>query len=292
VDVVVSFPADPQSVAAVQPGDGALDHPTEDAQAGAVLPASFGDHRGNASRPDEAPVLVVVVAPVSEQGIRAPTGPANDTDDRRGLVEQGQQLGTSLRLPPVSDTASGMPWPSVRTWCLLPGRARSTGLGSLLGLCGPPGRERSRSPPATSRASSLPAASPAAPGAVRRDAGLVPGGQAPPARHPRAEAQLLWQVLPLDAGVQYEQDPAQGLAVREPRPALNQLRPRLRQQRLDQRPQFVRDDPRSRLPLSHDQTNEQPSPPSHDQRLLSGPLTCAFHLLSCPDLERKHESAL
>lgn len=39
----------------------------------------------------------------------------------------------SLRLPPVSDTASGMPCPSTRTWCLLPGRARSTGLGPLLG---------------------------------------------------------------------------------------------------------------------------------------------------------------
>ncbi|GAA5705417.1 hypothetical protein [Streptomyces avermitilis] len=35
---------------------------------------------------------------------------------------------TSLRFPPVSDTASGMPWPSVRTWCLPPGRARPTGL--------------------------------------------------------------------------------------------------------------------------------------------------------------------
>ncbi len=40
---------------------------------------------------------------------------------------------TSLRFPPVSDTASGMPWVSVMTWCLLPGRARSTGLGPLFG---------------------------------------------------------------------------------------------------------------------------------------------------------------
>ena len=46
---------------------------------------------------------------------------------------------TSLRFSPVSDTASGMPWPSVRTWCLLPGRARSTGLGPLLDAPSRPG---------------------------------------------------------------------------------------------------------------------------------------------------------
>ncbi len=39
------------------------------------------------------PVLVVVVAPVSEQGIRAPAWAADDTGDCRDLVEQGQQLG-------------------------------------------------------------------------------------------------------------------------------------------------------------------------------------------------------
>jgi hypothetical protein len=45
---------------------------------------------------------------------------------------------------------------------------------------------------------------------------LVPDCQAPPAGHTRAEAQLLGQILPLDTGVQHEQDPAQGLPVRHP----------------------------------------------------------------------------
>ena len=40
---------------------------------------------------------------------------------------------TSLRLPPVSDTASGVPWPSVSTWCFEPVGARSTGLGPVFG---------------------------------------------------------------------------------------------------------------------------------------------------------------
>ena len=45
----------------------------------------------------------------------------------------GMSWVTSLRLPPVSDTASGMPCASVITWCFEPGRARSTGLGPVLG---------------------------------------------------------------------------------------------------------------------------------------------------------------
>lgn len=66
-----------------------------------------------------------------------------------------------------------------------------------------------------------------------------------PARHARTEAQLLRQVLPLDPGMQHEQGAAQGLAVRNSRPAGHQLRRRNRQQRLDQQPQFIRDDPRT-----------------------------------------------
>ena len=66
---------------------------------------------------------------------------------------------TSLRLPPVSETASGMPWPSTTRWCLLPGLARSTGLGPLLGPAERPGRDWSRSPPGTSRSAWPPAAS-------------------------------------------------------------------------------------------------------------------------------------
>ncbi|WP_237304734.1 MFS transporter [Streptomyces qaidamensis] len=76
--------------------------------------------------------------------------------------------------------------------------------------------------------------------------------------------------------MQHEQDPAQRLPVRHPRPALHQLRSRLGQQRLDQRPQFIRHDPRPRLSLSHDQTNDHPSRKSLDQQLLLGPLKATF----------------
>jgi hypothetical protein len=45
VDVVASFSTDPQPSEAVQPGDRALYHPAEGAQAGAMFNASFGDDR-------------------------------------------------------------------------------------------------------------------------------------------------------------------------------------------------------------------------------------------------------
>jgi len=43
VDVVASFPADAQAAKAVQPGDRSLHDVSEDAQAGAVGLAAFGD---------------------------------------------------------------------------------------------------------------------------------------------------------------------------------------------------------------------------------------------------------
>ncbi|GAA3596215.1 hypothetical protein GCM10022295_91490 [Streptomyces osmaniensis] len=51
---------------------------------------------------------------------------------------RGSSWVTSLRLPPVSRTASGVPCPSVIKWCFEPARPRSTGDGPvwlpLLGL--------------------------------------------------------------------------------------------------------------------------------------------------------------
>lgn len=90
--------------------------------------------------------------------------------------------------------------------------------------------------------------------------GLVPRGKTPPTRHAGTKAELLGQVLPLDAGVEHEQDPAQSLSVRNPRPARHQLRSRDRKQRLDQQPQFIGHDPRPRLPLPHEQTKRTSKP--------------------------------
>ncbi|BDD69507.1 hypothetical protein GCM10023177_42980 [Streptomyces violaceoruber] len=72
--------------------------------------------------------------------------------------------------------------------------------------------------------------------------------------------------------MQDEEDPAQRLPVRHPRSALGLLRTRLRQQRPDQRPQFIRHDPRPRLTISHNQTYEQSGRQPHDQQLLLEPV--------------------
>jgi hypothetical protein len=70
VDVVASFPADPEAAEAVQPGDRPLDHVAEDAQAAAVFLASFGDDRSDPALPQQAAVLVVVVAAVGKECVR------------------------------------------------------------------------------------------------------------------------------------------------------------------------------------------------------------------------------
>lgn len=77
----------------VKPGEGALDDPTHLAQPGAVGDATSRDQRLDAPLPQQAAVLVEVVAPV---GIQAPwfaAGASSETPDRRDRVEQGQELG-------------------------------------------------------------------------------------------------------------------------------------------------------------------------------------------------------
>ncbi len=88
-----------------------------------------------------------------------------------------------------------------------------------------------------------------------------------PARHARAEPQLLRQVPPLDTGMQHVQDPAQHLPVRQcltarmTEPALT-----LRQQWFKAAPQFIRHDPRQHPrtgPNAQFPPRTQPSGPSH-----------------------------
>lgn len=133
---------------------------------------------------------------------------------------------TSLRLPPVRIRASGVPCPSVIRWCFDPVLPRSAKLGPVrLPLYGAhvAGVDHRTRPVETGRRVEL--------GRqllmqLLPDAGVVPVPQPTPARHARPEAQLLWQVLPLDAGVRHEEDAAQHLPVgqrlasRVPKPTL------------------------------------------------------------------------
>lgn len=77
----------------VQPGEGPLDHPAHLAQPGTVGGAAAGNHGFDAALPQQAAVLVEVVAPVGVQtpGFAAETAP--QSPKRRDRVEQGQERG-------------------------------------------------------------------------------------------------------------------------------------------------------------------------------------------------------
>jgi hypothetical protein len=71
---------------------------------------------------------------------------------------------------------------------------------------------------------------------------LLPVAKPPPAGHPRAIAQLLWQSLPADPGGQHEQDAVQAAPVVQALAAWPAMAPiDDRQQRLDAVPQLVID---------------------------------------------------
>jgi hypothetical protein len=91
VNVVAAVGADEQTTAVVQPGEGALHDPAVATKAGAVLGLAASNQRFDAARPDEPPVLVVVVAAVSDQRSGAAAWPADAASDGRGAVEQLEQ---------------------------------------------------------------------------------------------------------------------------------------------------------------------------------------------------------
>ena len=66
MDVLAAVGADEEATAVVQPGEGALDDPAVATEPGAVLGLAPRDDRLHAPLPDEAAVLVVVVAAVGD----------------------------------------------------------------------------------------------------------------------------------------------------------------------------------------------------------------------------------
>ena len=71
------------------------------------------------------------------------------------------------------------------------------------------------------------------------DASLVPVAQAAPAGHPAAAAQLLGQILPRNPGLEDEENPRQGGAVRDAGPPTFGLGRLGREQRGDLLPEPV-----------------------------------------------------
>ena len=91
--LVAAVGADEQSASVVQPGKGAFDDPAVTAEAGAVCGLAARDHRLHSPLPDEAAVLVVVVAAVGDDAVGPSPGPADAAADGWNAVEQLEQLG-------------------------------------------------------------------------------------------------------------------------------------------------------------------------------------------------------
>jgi hypothetical protein len=93
VDVVADLPADAQSPEPLQQRDGLLDHPAVGAQARAVVCSAAGDHRRDTRLADLPAVLVMVIAAVSVDRVRALPGPAAVAAGWRDRLDQRHQLG-------------------------------------------------------------------------------------------------------------------------------------------------------------------------------------------------------
>jgi hypothetical protein len=96
---VVTFPTDPQTAELMKPREGALHHPAQLPQPGPVLGRSVCDDRLGPATPQLAPVLVVVIATVSDDLIGPLTWAAALAADRSDTVSEGQQLGDVVAVP-------------------------------------------------------------------------------------------------------------------------------------------------------------------------------------------------
>lgn len=76
-------------------------NPSVNTEAGTVRYSAASDDRFDAPSPDQAAVLVVVIAAVAEEDVRPSTWSSDESRDISWV--------TSLRFPPVRGTASGMP---------------------------------------------------------------------------------------------------------------------------------------------------------------------------------------
>ena len=73
VQAGVAFPADAEPAEVVQPGERPLHHPAHPAESGAVLGTAPRDHWFDASAPQLATVLVVVMAAIGDHRVRTAT---------------------------------------------------------------------------------------------------------------------------------------------------------------------------------------------------------------------------
>jgi hypothetical protein len=93
VDVIAAVGADRQSTVVVQPGERALNDPPLPAEPRTMAGLAAGDDLLDTGFPKQAPVLVVIVAPVGEELAGASSRSADAAAHSRHAVEECEQLG-------------------------------------------------------------------------------------------------------------------------------------------------------------------------------------------------------
>lgn len=99
--------AGPEPTEVVKPREGSLDDPSLSTHPGAVGRLSPSDRGLHAAGPELAPVLVEVIAAVSQQPVRALPRPPALAFDRFKTVNQWQQLGDVVAIPPSQSDRQG-----------------------------------------------------------------------------------------------------------------------------------------------------------------------------------------
>lgn len=94
------------------PGRTAFEASCRFVPAGAVRDSAAGDHRLDALFPQQAAVLVEVVAAVSVQAPWLATGTAAQSSDRRHGVQQGHEVVDVVAVAAGECDTSGVPWRS------------------------------------------------------------------------------------------------------------------------------------------------------------------------------------
>jgi hypothetical protein len=93
VDIGAVLPAHRQALEGVQPGEGALHHPADRAEPGAMRDAPAGNHRLDPASPQLPAVGVMVITPIGVDCIGSAARPAGLAAYRWDGVQQRQQLG-------------------------------------------------------------------------------------------------------------------------------------------------------------------------------------------------------
>jgi hypothetical protein len=114
VDIGAAVVADEQPPELAEPGKGTLNDPADTAQTGAVVGLAVGDLGCDPALAELATVVVVVVAAVSRDALGPAARPADPPRTAGTASMSGISWVTSLRLPPVSVQASGIPVASTR----------------------------------------------------------------------------------------------------------------------------------------------------------------------------------